>query len=241
MPGADGVNYTELKKAIRGYVENDFPTINFTDSSTVWSSDDQLATFVQQAEQRIYNSVQFPSLRRNIIGNTSANNPYLSCPDDFLAPYSMAVIDGTGRYHYLLNKDVNFIREAYPIPTGSGNTGRPRHYAIFGPTVVSQVVTTELSFILGPTPDASYNVEMHYYYYPESVTTAGTTWLSDNFDSVLLYGALREGYFFIKAGAEETAVVQSKYEEALALAKRLGDGMDRQDAYRSGQVRYPVK
>ena len=235
------MNYTELKKAIRGYVENDFPTINFTDSSTVWDSDDQLATFVQQAEQRIYNSVQFPSLRRSIIGNTSANNPYLSCPDDFLAPYSMAVIDANGRYHYLLNKDVNFIREAYPVPTGSGNTGRPRHYAIFGPTVVSQVVTTELSFILGPTPDASYNVEMHYYYYPESVTTAGTTWLSDNFDSVLLYGALREGYFFIKAGAEETAVVQSKYEEALALAKRLGDGMDRQDVYRSGQARYPVK
>jgi hypothetical protein len=153
----------------------------------------------------------------------------------------MAVIDGTGRYHYLLNKDVNFIREAYPIPTGSGNTGRPRHYAIFGPTVTAGVVSNELSFILGPTPDASYNIELHYYYYPESIVTADTTWLGDNFDSVLLYGALREGYFFIKAGAEETAVVQSKYEEALALAKRLADGMDRQDAYRSGQARYPVK
>jgi len=241
VPGADGVNYTELKKAIRGYVENDFPTINFTDSSTVWSSDDQLATFVQQAEQRIYNSMQFPSIRKNVVGVTSTNNSYLSCPSDFLAPYSMAVIDGTGRYHYLLNKDVNFIREAYPIPTGSGNTGRPRHYAIFGPTVTAGVVSNELSFILGPTPDASYNIELHYYYYPESIVTADTTWLGDNFDSVLLYGALREGYFFIKAGAEETAVVQSKYEEALALAKRLADGMDRQDAYRSGQARYPVK
>ena len=235
------MNYAELKTAIRGYVENDFPTINMTDSSTVWSSDDQLATFVQQAEQRIYNSVQFPSLRKNVLGNTSANNPYLSCPNDFLAPYSVAVIDATGRYHYLLNKDVNFIREAYPIPTGAGNTGRPRHYAIFGPYVVGGTITNELSFILGPTPDASYNVEMHYYYYPESIVTASTTWLSENFDTVLLYGALREGYFFIKAEAEITSILQSKYDEAMSLAKRLGDGMERQDAYRSGQVRYPVK
>ena len=235
------MNYAELKTAIRGYVENDFPTINMTDSSTVWSSDDQLATFVKQAEQRIYNSVQFPSLRKNVLGNTSANNPYLSCPNDFLAPYSVAVIDATGRYHYLLNKDVNFIREAYPIPTGAGNTGRPRHYAIFGPYVVGGTITNELSFILGPTPDASYNVEMHYYYYPESIVTASTTWLSENFDTVLLYGALREGYFFIKAEAEITSILQSKYDEAMSLAKRLGDGMERQDAYRSGQVRYPVK
>lgn len=298
------MNYAELKTAIRGYVENDFPTINMTDSSTVWSSDDQLAMFVQQAEQRIYNSVQFPSLRKNAVGGTSANNPYLTCPDDFLAPYSLAVysyaqptgtgtsgaytvtvsdalniqtgqfVFGTGiatgaqvvsisgttvtlnitntatvsgvltfqsKYFYLLNKDVNFIREAYPIPTGAGNTGRPRHYAIFGPYVVSGTITNELSFILGPTPDISYNVELHYYYYPESIVTAGTTWLSENFDTVLLYGALREGYFFIKAEAEITSILQSKYDEAMTLAKRLGDGMERQDAYRSGQVRYPVK
>ena len=236
------MNYTELKKAIRGYVENDFPTINLTDSSTVWSSDDQLATFVQQAEQRIYNSVQFPSLRKNVLGGTSANNPYLACPDDFLAPYSLAVIDVLdGRYHYLLNKDVNFIREAYPFPTGAGNTGRPRHYAIFGPYVTGSTITNELSFILGPTPDASYSIEMHYYYYPESIVTAGTTWLSENFDTALLYGALREGYFFIKAEQDMMAAVQSKYDEAMTLAKRLGDGMDRQDAYRSGQVRYPVR
>jgi len=236
------VNYTELKKAIRGYVENDFPTINLTDSSTVWSSDDQLATFVQQAEQRIYNSVQFPSLRKNVLGGTSANNPYLACPDDFLAPYSLAVIDVLdGRYYYLLNKDVNFIREAYPFPTGAGNTGRPRHYAIFGPYVTGSTITNELSFILGPTPNASYSIELHYYYYPESIVTAGTTWLSDNFDTALLYGALREGYFFIKAEQDMMAAVQSKYDEAMTLAKRLGDGMDRQDAYRSGQVRYPVR
>ncbi|NDG33343.1 hypothetical protein EB118_25175, partial [bacterium] len=217
------MNYTELKKAIRGYVENDFPTINLTDSSTVWSSDDQLATFVQQAEQRIYNSVQFPSLRKNVLGGTSANNPYLACPDDFLAPYSLAVIDVLdGRYYYLLNKDVNFIREAYPFPTGAGNTGRPRHYAIFGPYVTGSTITNELSFILGPTPNASYSIELHYYYYPESIVTAGTTWLSDNFDTALLYGALREGYFFIKAEQDMMAAVQSKYDEAMTLAKRLG-------------------
>jgi hypothetical protein len=237
------VNYTELKKAIRGYVENDFPTITFTDSATTWLSDDQLATFVEQAEQRIFNSVQFPSIRKNVTGNTSANNSYLACPTDFLAPYSMAVIDATGRYHYLLNKDVNFIREAYPISTGSGNTGRPRHYAIFGPAVSGSTISDELTFLLGPTPDASYNVELHYYYYPESITVAGDgqTWLGDNFDTVLLYGALREAYFFIKAEQDMMAKVEEKYTEALALAKRLGDGMERQDAYRSGQVRYPVK
>jgi len=234
------VNYTELKKAIRGYVENDFPTITFTDSATTWLSDDQLATFVKQAEQRIFNSVQFPSLRKNVTGSCSVNNRYLQCPSDFLAPYSMAVIDSDGRYFYLLNKDVNFIREAYPIPTGSGNTGRPRHYAIFGP---DYSLPLELTFILGPTPDSAYSVELHYYYYPESIAVAasGQSWLGDNFDSVLLYGALREAYFFIKAEQDMMAAVQSKYDEALALAKRLGDGMDRQDAYRSGQIRYPVK
>ena len=235
------MNYTELKKAIRGYVENDFPTINLTDSSTVWSSDDQLATFVQQAEQRIYNFIQFPSLRKNMTGLLMTNNQYLSCPYDFLAPYSFAVIDATGKYHYMLNKDVNFIREAYPTPTGAGNTGRPRHYAIFGPKTSNATITTELSFLLGPTPDAAYQVELHFYYYPESIVTAGTTWLSENFDSVLLYGALREGYFFIKANPDMMGAVQSKYDEAIALAKRLGDGMERQDAYRSGQARYPVK
>ena len=234
------MNYAELKTAIRGYVENDFPTINMTDSSTVWSSDDQLATFVKQAEQRIYNSVQFPSLRKNVLGNTSANNPYLSCPDDFLAPYSVAVIDATGRYHYLLNKDVNFIREAYPIPTGAGNTGRPRHYAIFGPYVSGATISDELSFILGPTPDANYSVELHYYYYPESIADAGTSWLGDNFDTVLLYGALQEAYTFIKAESDMLGRIDAQYKEALALAKRLADGLERQDAYRSGQARYPV-
>jgi hypothetical protein len=152
----------------------------------------------------------------------------------------MAVIDTTGRYFYLLNKDVNFIREAYPIPTGSGNTGRPRHYAIFGPDYPT--FPDELTFLLGPTPDLSYSVELHYYYYPESITVAadGRTWLGDNFDSVLFYGALQEGYTFIKAEQDMLVRIDTQYKEALALAKRLGDGMERQDAYRSGQVRYPV-
>ena len=233
------MNYTELKKAIRGYVENDFPTINFTDSSTVWSSDDQLATFVQQAEQRIYNSMQFPSIRKNMTGVTATNNRYLECPPDFLSPYSLAVIDANGRYYYLLNKDVNFIREAYPVPTGSGNTGRPRHYAIFGPTVTGGVISNELSFILGPTPDAIYTVELHYYYYPESITVAadGQTWLGDNFDSVLLYGSLVEAAVFMKSEADMMGYYEAKYKEALALASRLGDGLERADAYRSGQYR----
>ena len=192
---------------------------------------------IRQAEQRIYNSVQFPSLRKNVTGVTQANNRYLSCPTDFLAPYSMAVIDGTGVYEYLLNKDVNYIRAAYPNPA---TTGIPRYYAIFGPTVSSGVITDELSFILGPTPNTIYSVELHYYYYPESIVTASTTWLGDNFDSVLLYGALLEGYTFMKGEADVIANYMKRYEEAMMLAKRLGDGMERRDAYRSGQVRMPV-
>jgi len=235
------VNYTELKKAIRGYVENDFPTITFSDSVTTYTSDEQLATFVKQAEQRIYNSMQFPSIRKNVTGTCTSGNRYLQCPSDFLSPYSMAIIDANGRYFYLLNKDVNFIREAYPTPTGAGYTGRPRHYAIFGPYVSGATISDELSFILGPTPDANYSVELHYYYYPESIVDAGTSWLGDNFDTVLLYGALQEAYTFIKAEPDMLGRIDAQYKEALSLAKRLADGLERQDAYRSGQVRYPVK
>lgn len=224
------MNYTELCANIQDYTENTFTA-------------DELATFTKQAEQRIYNTVQLPNLRKNVTGATTTNNKYVACPTDFLSVYSFAVINTDGSYEYLLNKDVNFIREAYPIPTGSGNTGRPRHYAIFGPYVASSTISDELTFLLGPTPDTGYSVELHYYYYPESITVAGDgqTWLGDNFDTVLLYGALREAYFFIKAEQDMMAKVEEKYTEALALAKRLGDGMERQDAYRSGQVRYPVK
>ena len=235
------MNYATLFKTIQGYLENDFPSFTGADSSgsgtATLTAKQQIDTFIQQAEQRIYNSVQFPSLRKNVTGVTQANNRYLSCPTDFLAPYSMAVIDGTGVYEYLLNKDVNYIRAAYPNPA---TTGIPRYYAIFGPTVSSGVITDELSFILGPTPNTIYSVELHYYYYPESIVTASTTWLGDNFDSVLLYGALLEGYTFMKGEADVIANYMKRYEEAIMLAKRLGDGMERRDAYRSGQVRMPV-
>jgi hypothetical protein len=224
------VNYPQLSNAIQAYTENvssDFVA--------------QIPVFVQQAEQRIYNTVQFPSLRKNVKGVVSINNKYLSCPTDFLAVYSMAVITDvtggdidTGTYEYLLNKDVNFIRQSYPSPQ---DTGLPRYYALFGPTVNGSTITTELSFILGPTPDASYNVELHYYYYPESITTANTSWLGDNFDSVLLYGSLVEAYTYMKGEQDMIALYDGKYKEALALAKRLGDGLERSDAYRSGQSR----
>ena len=227
------MNYTELSTAIQNYAEN-------TESNFVA----EIPVFVQQAEQRIYNSVQFPSLRKNMTGVTQSGNKYLTAPDDFLAVYSLAVITdvtggdvNTGTYEYLLNKDVNFIRQAYPTPD---DTGVPRYYALFGPKVVGGVISTELSMILGPTPDDNYDVELHYYYYPESIVTAGTSWLGDNFDTVLLYGSLVEAYTYMKGEQDMMQLYNSKYMEALALAKRLGDGMERQDAYRSGQYRQPV-
>ena len=232
------MTYTELIAAIQSYTENQFPATFLADDSSV-SSTTQLNTFIKQAEQRIYNSVQFPSLRKNVTGFTTASNKYLNCPSDFLAVYSLAVVDTDGSYEYLLNKDVNFIRQAYPKPT---DTAIPKYYALFGPTVVSSTITDELSFIFGPTPDAAYTVELHYYYYPESITVTsdGRTWLGDNFDSVLLYGSLVEAYTFMKGEADMVALYNAKYNEALAMAKRLGDGMERQDAYRSGQYRQPV-
>jgi hypothetical protein len=230
------MNYSELSSAIQTYTENNFPAITLADGST-FTTTAQINTFIEQAEQRVYNSVQFPSLRRNVTGVTTSGNKYLACPDDFLASYSLAVYATSGPFIYLLNKDVNFIREAYPTPT---DTGTPKYYALFGPAVASSVISNELSFILGPTPDAIYNAELHYYYYPESITSAGTTWLGDNFDTVLLYGSLVEAYTFMKGEADLIALYDAKYKEALALAKRLGDGMERQDAYRSGQFRQAV-
>ena len=303
------MNYTELSANIQAYTEN-------TESNFVA----EIPVFVKQAEQRIYNTVQFPSIRKNVTGVMSTNNKYLACPTDFLAVYSMAVIDTDGTYEYLLNKDVNYIRQAYPLPT---DTDIPKYYALFGPQSANAV---ELSFILGPTPDANYNVELHYYYYPDSIVqspvatfgaitggsayttgtylnvpltggsgssaaanivvsggavtsvtltqggtgyvvgnslsaaastiggtgssfsipvatvtnSSGTTWLGDNFDSVLLYGSLVEAYTYMKGEADIMSFYNTKYQEALALAKRLGDGMERQDAYRSGQYRQKV-
>lgn len=229
------MNYAELSLTIKGYCENTFP-----ETISTFTTADQIATFVRNAEERIYNSVQFPSLRKNVTGLLTANNKYLSAPIDFLAVYAIAVIDAAGIYYYLLNKDVNFIREAFPNPA---NTGKPTHYALFGPTTTNTdpaVITNELTFLLGPTPDILYNVELHYYYYPESIVTAGTSWLGDNFDPVLLYGSLLEAVAYMKEEPEVLATYQKRYDEALAMAKRLGDGMERQDAYRSGQVRIAV-
>jgi len=237
------MTYSELVTAIQTYTENNFPTTTLADS-TVVSSTTQINRLITQAEQRIYNSVQFPSIRKNQYSAITANNKYVSLPNDFLSVYSLALVTGvtsanldTGTFTYLLNKDVNFIREAYPAPN---NTGEPKYYALFGPTIVSSAITNELSLILGPTPDALYYVELHYYYYPESITTAVTTWLGDNFDTVLLYGSLVEAYTYMKGEADLIALYDTKYKEALALAKRLGDGMERQDAYRSGQYRQAV-
>jgi len=226
------MTYAELIAAIQSYTENTFPATYLATGATV-SSTTQLNTFITQAEQRIFNTVQFPSLRRNVTGFTTTSNKYLACPADFLAAYSMAVIDASGNYEYLLNKDVNFIRQAYPQPT---DTAIPKYYALFGPSFSN---SDELSFILGPTPDAIYNVELHYFFYPESITVApdGHTWLGDNLDSVLLYGSLVEAYTFMKGEADIIAGYDMKYKEALALAKRLGDGLERSDAYRSGQYR----
>ena len=223
------MNYSQLSQQIQDYCES-------TEQSFVAN----IPTFVQLAEERIYNSVQIPAIRKNVTGTMTQNFQYFQLPSDWLSTFSLAVIDPTtGEYEYLLNKDVNYIREAYPTPA---DTGLPLYYAIFGPSVSSNVVTDELTFILGPTPDAAYYAELHYYYYPESITTAadGRTWLGDNYDPVLLYGALREAYLFMKGEQDVIANVEAKYNEAMGQLKRLGDGMERQDAYRSGQTRVRV-
>jgi hypothetical protein len=317
------MNYAQLVASIEAYTENNFPDVTLADGS-IETSKEQINRFIEQAEQRIYNTVQFPSLRKNMTGNISAGNKYLKAPDDYLATYSLAVIDASGNYEYLLNKDVNFIRQAYPNPTT--DVGTPKYYALFGPSVQSGVITNELTFILGPTPNTGYTAELHFYYYPESIVQAviasfgtltggsgytnglyynvqltggsgtsasaditvsggtvvavvirsggclykvgdvlsaaaasiggtgsgfsvpvgavinvtGTSWLGDNFDTVLLYGALVEAYTFMKGETDLLALYDGKYKEALGMAKRLGDGMERQDAYRSGQYRQAV-
>lgn len=227
------MNYATLFETIKGYVENDFPSTQWTDTAgtgtVTFTSTEQINTFIRQAEQRIYNSIQFPVIRKNMTGVTTADNKYLALPSDYLYTYSLAVIAPvTGEYTYLLNKDVNFIREAFPFPTV---TGKPTHYANFDANTL----------LLGPTPDANYTMELHFGYYPESIVTANTSWLGDNFDSLLLYGALLEAYTFMKGEQDVIVVYQKRYDEAFMLAKQLGDGKLRQDAYRDGQVRYPVK
>ena len=220
------MNYAQLTAAIIAYTEN---------QDTSFAA--EIPVFVKQAEQRIYNTVQLANLRKNVTGNLTANNKYLQCPSDFLSTYSLAVVDGTGAYTYLQNKDVNFIRQVYPTPT---YTALPKYYAIFGPRSDNE---DELTFIVGPTPNAAYTVELHYYYYPESITEAanGQTWLGDNFDSALLYGSLIEAYTYMKGEADMMALYNQKYLEAVALLKNLGDAKQRGDAYRDGQVKLKVQ
>ena len=209
------MNYATLTATIQDYCENTFTAA-------------ELQQFVQLAEQRIYNTVQFPALRKNSTGTLTSGNKYLAMPSDFLWSYSLAVIDNTtGAYEYLLNKDVNFVRQAFPYPATSG---KPTHYAYFD----------QNTFIVGPTPDASYTVELHYGYYPESIVTAGTTWLGDNFDTALFNGAMVEAMAFMKAEPDMIALYNERYIQSIGLLKNLGDGKLRQDAYRDGQVRVEV-
>ena len=208
------MNYTQLKANIQDICETSF-------------TDDQLALFTEQSEQKIYNTVQIPALRKNVTGSLTTDNKYLDTPSDFLWSYSLAVVDGSGNYSYLINKDVNFIREAYPNAT---STGIPVHYAYFN----------DDAFIVGPTPDSGYSVELHYGYYPESIVTAGTTWLGNEFDSALLNGALVEAIRFMKGEPDLVALYERLFLQAIGLLKNLGDGKLREDAFRSGQLRVPV-
>ena len=207
------MNYTELKANVEDICEQTFTA-------------DQHSMFAQQAEQKIYNTVQLPALRKNQTGTLTASNKYLTMPTNMLYVYSLAIISGSD-YIYLLDKDSNFIREAYPNPA---TTGIPKHYAIFDSD----------TFIVGPTPNANFSVELHFAYYPESIVTAGTTWLGTNFDSALLNGALVAAIRFQKGEADMVKLYTEQYIQALALLKTLGDGKLREDTYRSGQARREV-
>ena len=210
------MNYATLVQTIQEYVQS-------TETSFVAN----IPTFVQLAEERIYNTVQIPAIRKNQIGTLTSSNKYLTLPGDWLATFSLAVIAGDGSQEFLLDKDVNFIRQSFPSPS---DTGVPQYYAIFD----------QNTLILGPTPDSNYQVELHYYYYPESIVTAGTSWVGDNFETVLLYGSLREAYTYLKGEQDLIANYEQKYQEAMLMLIRMGDGLNRRDAYRSGQARVPV-
>ena len=211
------LTYAQLVVQIQDYTENTFTVTDINN-------------FIQQAEQRIYNTVQLPALRKNVTGSLSSGNKYLTMPTDWLATFSLAVINTSNEYNYLLNKDVNFIRQSFP-DTDSDFYGEPQYYAVFD----------NATFIVGPTPDANYSSELHYFYYPESIVTASTTWVGNNFSSVLLYGSLLEAYTYMKGEKDVMMEYQKRYDDAMVLLKQLGDGKDIQDAYRSGQVRYPVQ
>ena len=226
------MNYVQLFEAVKGYLENDFPNTSWTDSAgtgtATLTSTEQINTFIKQAEQRIFNEVELLVAREAVTGTLTSGNQYLAVPADWLANFSFAVIDASGRYEYLIDKDVNFIRAAYPNPSYEA---LPVHYAFFN----------ESEFLLGPTPDDNYSYELQYFRYPESIVTAGSSWLGDNFDTVLLYGTLLEGYTFMKGEQDLIQLYNGRYLEALAQLKELGEGKNRQDVYRSGQPRYAVR
>jgi hypothetical protein len=215
------MTYSELVTAVQNYCENVFTTVD-------------MDTFIRQAEQRIYNTVQIANLRKNVTGSLTTGNKYLQAPVDFLSVYSLAIIKADGSYEYLLDKDVNFIRQAYPNPS---TTGTPKHYAIFGPRSDDE---TELTFMVGPTPSANFGAELHYFAYPESIVTAGETWLGENFDSALLNGTMVEAITYMKGEPDIVKLYAERYLSSIALLKNLGDGKQRTDAYRTGQVRVKV-
>jgi hypothetical protein len=229
------MNYATLFETIKGYVENDFPNQDWTspagNSTVTLTQKEQIDTFIQQAEQRVNNSVQLPAFRKNVTGLTTTGNKYLNVPLDWLATFSLAVIHPvTQEQTFLLNKDVEFIREAFPPPDVLGT---PQYYAIFDNT----------TFILGPTPDVGYNMELHYFGYPTSIVNSpsGTSWLGDNFDQVLLYGSLIEAYTFMKGEPDVIGQYSKRYDESILLLKQLGEGKNRQDTYRTMQARIPVR
>ena len=205
------MNYTELVQAIKDYTENEETTFV-----------NQIPTFVQQAEERIHRAVLSPELRKNVTGTMTSGNRFLSTPDDFLSSFSIAVVDGDGDYEFLLHKEVNFVREAFP---SNATQAKPVYYSVFD----------EDSFILGPTPDTGYTVQIHYYYKPESIVTAGTTWLGDNGSSALLYGTLLEAYTFMKGEGDIINLYGQRYEEAVGQLMILGEGRNRRDSYRNGE------
>ena len=209
------MTYSELKSLIQNYLQN---------TETTFVTD--LNQIIKQAEDRIINSVQLPDFRKNQTGTLTSSNSYLATPTDFLYPYSLAVLDSSSNYTFLLNKDVNFIREAYP---SSSTTGLPVHYAQFDDDY----------FIVGPAPDSGYTVELHYFYRPESITASsdGTSWLGTNAPDALLYGCLIEAYTFMKGEPDVITLYDKRYKEALQQLIIEGDGRNRKDAYRSGQVR----
>ena len=231
------MNYTTLFQTIKNYCENEFPSTTFTGSdgttTVITASDTQVNTFITEAETRIYNAVNIPTLRRNVTGTLTAGNQYLSLPTDWLSAYSVAIYttDYSTPFTYLLNKDVNFIREAYPTPTV---TGTPKYYSLFGTQYTN---VNALSCLLGPTPDLNYQVEMHYFYYPPSIVTSGTSWVGNNYDPILLYGALMEASIYMKAEQDIITLYAAKYQEALGELRRMCDALERGDAYRDGQTK----